>query len=587
MVSWRLTLLLLLIVCMPTGIHAFKPKVVAEIDAARTSELRRIEGRIYVWRLPQIKVDPKGFELEKKPLVVEFVKDRPLDTEEIRADPDVDPDTVISIYRFQLPGKPRGLYILSPITAVIDGQKYKSMATTYEVTTAQASSSLELEASIEGEAPFYPGQHTTFTYKIFYNRDIELTEEYLPLLDAEGFQKVGQKEIKDSQTDAYTVQEISQQVRAIDPGSWTYGPSVIEGAAYEEDAQGKRRYDKQHLRATALAISVKVDGFPIEGKPASFTGAVGKYAIKARLITPNKINMGEKVEVGVRITGSSDLADLTMPDISCQPGFSGFFQIGDYPYYEQRDNLSKEFIITLRPLSTHITEIPQMEYAYFDPKKREYIKVHSESIPLEVRPLVSVKPESRSGRPEDLVEKYGPKEDQSPGLLQHNKGVTGVDWRIWLGKPGEVKLAEVYPLTAKDLVSSPWTFNQVWMAIGILVSLLLLEIVAKRFRRARPLPPRVLHSEDYLALAAQNKHDPAKMSSFIEEAFLLLLVEKGWYTKKVRSPEYLVEDGSIGQVRSFLFDMDSKRFGGLEAFVPREILRSAKQLYRTIRYGRG
>ncbi len=92
------------------------------------------------------------------------------------------------------------------------------------------------------------------------------------------------------------------------------------------------------------------------------------FSIKSRLLTPSKINIGEQIEVGVRVTGQSDLIDLSMADISCQPGFSGFFQIGDYPYFEQRDSQSKEFIISLRPLSAHITEIPPMEFSYFDPK---------------------------------------------------------------------------------------------------------------------------------------------------------------------------------------------------------------------------
>jgi hypothetical protein len=77
------------------------------------------------------------------------------------------------------------------------------------------------------------------------------------------------------------------------------------------------------------------------------------------------------------------------------------------------------------------------------------------------------------------------------------------------------------------------------------------------------------------------------MSSLIEDAFLLLMVEKGWYAKKPASPEELSPDGLIGQVRSFLLDMASKRYGAAETFVPREILRVAKELYRTVRDGRG
>lgn len=586
MVRWLLALLL--VACaLPFGAFAAKVKVMADVDTARSNELRRIEGRVYIWHQPKQKIDSSSFELEKKPLTATFVRDRAPTATEIVADPNMDADVIVSEYRFQLPGKPKGLYILPSITVTIEGQKFKSVATTYEISSSQASTSLDLDVFVEGDQPFYPGQRTVFGYKIYYNRDIDLTEEQLPLLEAEGFQKVGGKEVKDSQTDSYTVQEIRQEVRALEPGTWTYGPSTIEGATYEEDISGKRKYDKQHLRATVPAMTVKVVPYPVEGRPASFTGALGAHSIKARLLTPAKINIGEQVEVAVRITGPSENSDLAIPDISCQPGYSGFFQISDYPYFEQRDNLSKEFIITLRPLSAHITDVPQMEFAYFDPKKRDYVKVHTDPIALEVLPLVSIKPESRSGHPEEQVEKTGPKEDLSPGLIQSQKDVTGVDWRVWLGKPAEVKLSAVYPLTAADLKTNPWNIRYVWMATGIILLLLLLEGLLKRFRGSRPVAPRVLVSEDYLALAAQAKNDPGRMTSLIEDAFLLLLVEKGWYAKKPRSPEYLTTDGPVGEVRSFLFDMAGKRFGGQQAFVPREVLTSARKLYRTIRYGRG
>ncbi len=96
-------------------------------------------------------------------------------------------------------------------------------------------------------------------------------------MEAEGFQKVGGKQIKDGQTDANSYQVISQEVIALQPGKWSYGPSIIEGVTYEEDITGKRKYDKQHLRAVAAPLTVEVVPFPADGRPASFTGALGQF----------------------------------------------------------------------------------------------------------------------------------------------------------------------------------------------------------------------------------------------------------------------------------------------------------------------
>ncbi|MDP1835533.1 MAG: hypothetical protein Q8K75_06335 [Chlamydiales bacterium] len=584
----RYCLLLLLFACSFAGVaDAARVKISAQMDASRTAEHRRMEGRVFVFHVPADKVDVSGFELEKKPLSVEYVQDRTLTVDELRNDVTLDPETVVSEYRFQLPGKAKGLYILPSIGVVVDGKRYRSVATTYEVTAATATSDLELEAIIEGEQPFYPGQHATVKYRIYYNRNIELTEEHLPLLEAEGLQKIGEKEVSDAQTDVYTVQEISQEVRITEPGTYTFGPSVIEGVSYSEDRFGKRKYDKQRLRAIAPAVSVEAVAFPEQGRPASFTGAVGQFIMKGRLLTLPKLDMGEKVEVGVRISGGPDVEDVVMSDVSCQPGFSGFFQIGDYPPFEQRDKLSKEFILNFRPLSAHITEVPTIEFSYFDPAVRQYKTLRTEPIPIEVRSLVSYKPDMRFGRPEEQVQKFGPKEDQSPGLIQDRGSVSGMDWRIWLGKPSDVKISGVYPLTAQDLVSSRWTITFMWVSIGILLTLLLLQLGARKLRGSQPLAPRVLGSADYLALASQSKNDPARMTSLIEEAFMLLMVEKGWYPKKVSRPEQLAHEGVIGQIRAFLIEMAGKRYGGAGGFIPRDILKSAKELYRSIRYGQG
>ncbi len=108
--------------------------------------MRRIEGRLSIFHKTEEKIDPNSVELDKKPLAVTFIKDRVPDATDMRIDPNLDADVIVSEYSFQLPGKPKGLYILPSITVSVNGQKIRSIATTYEITSAQASSALELEA---------------------------------------------------------------------------------------------------------------------------------------------------------------------------------------------------------------------------------------------------------------------------------------------------------------------------------------------------------------------------------------------------------------------------------------------------------
>lgn len=584
MVKWKGLVMLFLISLVCWYDLAAAIKVAAEIEATRSSEHRALRGSVYIYHQDGAKIDAASFELEKKPLAIEFVETRKPTAGELRLDSSLNPGSTVSVYRFTLPGKDKGLYILPSISVLVDGKRYKSVATTYEVTVTQASQDLELEAIVEGQPPFYPGQHVTLRYRIYYNRNIELTEEHLPLLQAEGFQKVGEKNIRDYQTATHTVQEISQEVRAIEPGHYTYGPSIIEGVSYQEDILGKRKYDKTRLRASAPAVPIEVTAFPEEGKPASFTGAVGAFSIKARLLTPTKVTMGEKIEVGVRLTGGPDLEDVIFPQIDCQPGFSGFFQFDAFPPFEQQENQSREFIFNLRPLSAHLTDIPPIEFSYFDPQAKEYKSIQTSPLPISVESVISYKAETRSGRPE--VIKFGPKQDQSAGLVQDQENVSGVDWRAWMGYPSPPKLASVYVLTPKDLVSSPWGIRATWIALAAALTLILLQLLLSRFQKARPKPARTLVSYDYMTLAAQAKHDPARACMLIEEAFLQLVVEKGWYPKKPSTPDALATEGIVGEIRAYLTDLAGKRYGGETEVAMRDVLRSAKELYRRTRYER-
>ena len=111
--------------------------------------------------------------------------------------------------------------------------------------------------------------------------------------------KSGEMQVSDYQTDTYTVQEIAQEVRAEEPGTYSFGPSILEGVSYGEDISGRKLYDKQRLRAELEPLQVEVAAFPEEGMPASFTGAVGQYAMRTKLLTPKEVAIGDPLEVGV------------------------------------------------------------------------------------------------------------------------------------------------------------------------------------------------------------------------------------------------------------------------------------------------
>ena len=556
-------------------------KISAEVDEAQLSANHSMEVVVRIHHEKDETVDENSFRMKKQRIDVRLADTRKPSREEIRLDPEVTNNTVISIYRFSLPPQPKGLYILPSVSVRVGDQRYRSVATSYEVSQAQASSSLRLEAVVDGDPPFYPGQHAVFRYRIYYNKDIELTEEELPLLDAEGFLRVGEMQVSDYQTDTYTVQEIAQEVRAEEPGTYSFGPSILEGVSYGEDISGRKLYDKQRLRAELEPLQVEVAAFPEEGMPASFTGAVGQYAMRTKLLTPKEVAIGDPLEVGVQVTGSGEIETLSLPDVECQPGFSGRFQFGDYPPFEQEEEGSKQFIVKLRPLSAYVTEVPPVEFSFFDPKKREYQTLISEALPINVRPLTSVKPEPRAGPSNE--ERFAPPQDIEPG----QEFVGGADWRIWLGKAPNSSLEPNYFLEIQDFSSQYWKLWQAWLAVGLALTLLMVQWAVRRSFPHQPKEKAPSSSEEALALARQHRSNPALLAAYMEDALLQLLVEKGYYANPPSSPELLSREGAVGEVREYLLRIERERFSGTGAISAHEIYREGSRLYRGIRHGRG
>lgn len=548
---------LFLSICLPLS----AVKVTAVIESARIAENRKLEGKIQVTHLTTEKVDDSAFQLNGQPLKVESLTSVANGAE------------IVSDYRFQIPGKPRGLYGLPAIMVMVNGKAYYSAPTTYEVTSSQASNSLELEAVVNPMTPLYPSQHALFTYRIYYNRNIELTAEELPFLEAAGFQKVGDKTVKDSQTEEYTIQEITQEVRALEPGEYAYGPSHVEGFVYKEDLTGTRVYEKPRLRADADPIKILVKAFPQQGRPPSFAGTVGQYKVKARLTTPKEVNIGDKVEVGFSVTGEGEIDSVSMPDIACQPGFSGFFELGAYPYFEQRNTNGKEFILTFRPLSADVKAIPNIEFSYFDPLSQQYQTVSSEPLPLNVRPYTFQAAPRRAGYEE-------------PKGAQLTADVSGVDHHLALGKADELTAPRPFELEPSDLSPPHGTIQDVWWALAVFPVLIGGQLALRRFRtRKKPLPKRI-KSEDYLALAIQSKGQSARVFTYLEKCFFLLLQEKGYYDRVLTSAERLSTEGDVGLIRQFLVELEERRFGKGELLTDRQVLKDAKRLYNQIRFGR-
>lgn len=561
---WKLLILLGLFYF--SGLVALEGEafVDASIDSMSQAHFP-LQGTITITHDKEEKVDPQSFVLEGKALDVSLVKDVKMSASS---------DTFVSIYSFQLPAKEKGLYVLPSISMNIGGKKYSSSPSSYEVhgegsaqsspvspssagsasTQSPSPTIFRLEASVEGPTTLYPGERTMLLYRILYNRSVDLTRSELPMVHPVHFRKVGDVQIKDYQLQETTIQDLTQEVEASELGTFSFGPSKIEGYAYTMQA-GQKVYDSNLLKAEAPIVTLEVKPFPSQTQPLSFTGALGKIDAKAGLTSFHTLAVGDTLQLKIEVTGITNLTELHLPSLKCQPGFSGFFQTSDIPPLSEVKDQTKLFYVELRPLTALIDQIPAIEVSSFDPDSEQYIVRTTSPVPVKI-----------IAQPLSL-----PSRSSIPSLMP---SFSTAQWPAPRLSPLELEESIAPQLyTANSWQKGMWV---IW-AIMLAFALLLLQKYGHKKWQERP-KPQIFQSEKLFkqALKQENLH-------LLEQAFWQRLWEKGIVPKGIAQLDKLPSEGKLAALSSFLFQLQALQYSANKAFNSSQLQRDAKELFDAIK----
>jgi hypothetical protein len=563
--------------------------VSAEIDLYKSYENRPLKGTIAITHDVKAKVDVSSIIMDGKPLkttLLKSVKMSPQSTIEL------------SIYQFELPSKPAGLYVLSPISVKVGDQTFSSVATSYQVSSAseaphqtqpiqQSSSqstlkaSLNVQTSIDGPTPLYPGMRTNFVYKYLFQGSIELVEENLPLLVATGFQKIGDEQAKDYQQGEMSVHEIIQEVQALTPGEFKFQPSWIEGYAYKEGATTKTRtLIEPKIKAETPEVIVSVLSFPTAGKPSSFNGAVGHFNLQTALLTPSEMHVDDKIELSIDIIAlNNNLHTVKLPDLYAA-GLPELFRIDEVPPAGSINENKKSFTVVLHPLTTAVKEIPSIEFSYFDPKSEKYETLRSLPIPIKVTEAPEITPSPaltpQKEKPVETIPITQP--EKIPDVIQ-TKQIVKPEQAITPAKPAPVEIETNYPLDSSDLdhiLFGSWSIFWIFpfWALIILGQILLRQYWARRIEIKNARNAQKIFQE-----AIEAPFNSPEFFNLLNQAFLMKLAEKREISSADINPESLPETGFAGQVREFLVRIQAGRFTGSGKLQQDQVIAEAKKLF--------
>ncbi len=323
-----------------------------------------IRGRITIIHTPSEEVDMESFQVEGRPLAVDFLEKQEED------------GVVRSFFQFDIMPGQEGLNALPSIRVRVGDETVASPALIYEVVYQIPDSGLRLKAFVQGEAPFYPGERLKFIYKIYFLGNVQLTKDQLPLIEAEGFEKIGPLRVTESEEKGFKVQIITQDVEAVAPGDFTFEESLLEGII-----DGSRA-----VQTAVEPFTLTIEPFPVETKPANFIGTGGIFTVRSRLRSPRQIKVGDKISLELVFRGDGNLESLHLPNLFCQPAIMGFFDATRAPPVSSIEGNTKTFTVEMVPLTHLVNEIPPLSFSIYDSKTNAYSTIKTRPLSLKVAP---------------------------------------------------------------------------------------------------------------------------------------------------------------------------------------------------------
>lgn len=203
-----------------------------------------------------------------------------------------------------------------------------------------------------------------------------------------------QQEVRDGQR--YYVFEVSRRTWPPKAGSpdlgtirvrMTYPLALREVQSFFLDRQLTITQSRP-LAVAATADGIAVLPLPEEGRPASFTGAVGTFTISVTA-KPTNVGVGDPVTLTLAITdvaSGANLETLQPPALSGDPALTRDFRVPSEAISGVVTGNTKRFTVTVRPLRAGTAAIPPIEFSSYDPKSRSYVTARSQPVPITVVP---------------------------------------------------------------------------------------------------------------------------------------------------------------------------------------------------------
>ena len=316
--------------------------------------------------------------------------------------------TYSKTYTYILVPTARGRFTIKQATIEINGETYKTLSKTVEVTAAVdkpndqktvddvADESLHLVAEVSKGNP-YLNEAVTVIYKLYVSPNINVTN--YRSLDSPKYNDFWSQDIPVTKHTAQNGTYKGKPYRYVvlkrvvlypqKSGKLEIEPLSLEifvdVPTNRRDFFGGRIYTQTSKTVSAGRRTLMVKSLPEAGKPANFGGAVGDFKFQVTS-SKKRLNASESLQAKVEVSGKGNLKLFQLPE----PELPSSLEVYEPEYKENvRTNLSgMEGKVannyTVVPSFRGKYPIPSISFSYFNPKTSRYVTLNSEEINIEV-----------------------------------------------------------------------------------------------------------------------------------------------------------------------------------------------------------
>lgn len=311
------------------------------------------------------------------------------------------------IFNYQVVFQKPGLQTIPALTVDVDGKEYRTNPVVVNVREPQNRSDVRLRIEVDNASP-YVGEAVELRATLYLRSTVQNVSLSLPRLDGSfetydvpgadiqsGRQapveflgsrvqgERGQAMLDGQQYDTFTVRKL---LVPLVEGPQQLGPATLSCQVVIR--QSRSFFDDDQIERASVpsnAIQLDVRALPEDGKPANFSGLIGRYSVSAAA-SATDVYVGDPITLTIRVgSGGAVLRDPRI-DLTNMPGFRNQFRVTETQTEPERRNGQLIYEQTIRPLSDSVKEIPPIEIPYFDTASGEYAVASTNAIPLSVRP---------------------------------------------------------------------------------------------------------------------------------------------------------------------------------------------------------